>query len=584
MSDRYEVTEDLQHYEQEDDTTPLVTEESLSSLAILGNTDYNGVSINDIDGIVIDSVYNRVNFNASKGFEITRKSDNKVMVTLDSLGNLFLAGDFESTDKSANSALIISSTIKDGVFKTSWLSNLASPFDKSYTIDMDSWNGISFKKYKEMSLTNLERQIVLSIDSLGMAQYLTTDDSDFGGSISWQPSKLRRVLGQPTTWTAMLMMSNVDMDMVNGIIDRVGKINIDNTARHINLRENAVDKWHIESVNGQFKIVETGVSARVLLNAGTSTTQMEIVGNDSMLKLNGSASTYMEYYIGATRQGWIGYASSTTFVMKNEQGDISITPKAVANRINLNGDVYVSNGVGVTLGSAGSANTANQLVVYNTGDSIILQSSNNSDAYNSGNIVWKTSGGFTVGRMHVYGTSYATTTMQFEVTDETGVLNPNPLLELNAAGANWGKMDGDFYPYQDNGRNLGSATLRWKQLFAGTTVISTSDERHKQQISVVPDSWLDAWSEVQFVRYKFNDSVAEKGNDARFHIGVIAQRIEEAFKKYGVDAFEAGILCYDEWVDEDGISHNLYSIRADECQFLEMALMRRELNKLKGIV
>jgi hypothetical protein len=311
-------------------------------------------------------------------------------------------------------------------------------------------------------------------------------------------------------------------------------------------------------------------------------------GEGALLTLKASTHAFMEFYNdgGTTRAGWLGYGSSAAspLQLRNESGDINISPKTVTNKINLVGDCYISNGVGLTIGTANSANTANQLLIYNTGDAIILQSGNNLDAYNPGNLVWKTSGGIMVGRMHVNGTSYASTTMVFEVTDETGVLNPNPMLELNAAGANWAKFDAEVDPAGDNTRQLGNATLRWKQLVAGTATISTSDELLKQQISDIPDAWLDAWSEVNFIRYKFNDAVAEKGADnARWHVGVIAQRIEEAFIRHGADAFDVGILCYDSWVDANGITQGRYSIRADECQFLEMALTRRELNKLKGI-
>lgn len=313
-------------------------------------------------------------------------------------------------------------------------------------------------------------------------------------------------------------------------------------------------------------------------------------GTDSMLKLISTNNTFIEFFndgTGASRAGWLGYGNPSpnnlTMSLRNEKGDISITPLATSNKINLNGDVYVANGGGLTLGTANSNNTGNQLIIYNTGDAIVLQSGNNLDAYNSSNIVWKTSGGIMVGRIHVYGTSYATSSMLFDVTDETGVLNPNPVMELNAAGANFAKFDGDVLPAGDNARKLGNTSLRFAQLYAGTATINTSDEREKQQISLVPDEWLDAWAEVNYVTFKFNKQVEEKGDDARWHVGVIAQSIERAFEKYGLDAFKIGILCYDEWKDEDGNSHNLYGIRADECQFLEMALMRRELNKIKGV-
>jgi hypothetical protein len=116
-----------------------------------------------------------------------------------------------------------------------------------------------------------------------------------------------------------------------------------------------------------------------------------------------------------------------------------------------------------------------------------------------------------------------------------------------------------------------------------------SDRNLKTEISEIPDSWLDAWQEVDFVRYKFKKAIYEKGlSGARWHIGLISQDIHEKFKKYGLDALEIGVLCYDKWEkqeDSNGLvvqSGEVWSIRPDECQFMEMALMRRSLRRLNS--
>ncbi|EOV9743149.1 tail fiber domain-containing protein [Enterobacter hormaechei] len=68
------------------------------------------------------------------------------------------------------------------------------------------------------------------------------------------------------------------------------------------------------------------------------------------------------------------------------------------------------------------------------------------------------------------------------------------------------------------------------------------------------DTILDAWSEVDFVQFKYLDRVEAKGEDgARWHFGVIAQRAIEAFARHGLDAFAFGFACYDEWGDQDEV-------------------------------
>lgn len=155
---------------------------------------------------------------------------------------------------------------------------------------------------------------------------------------------------------------------------------------------------------------------------------------------------------------------------------------------------------------------------------------------------------------------------------------------------NYTVTSGSFGPAGNTAiRNLGSSSIRWKEVFASVSAINTSDRNLKTEISEIPDSWLDAWQEVDYTRYKFKDSVAQKGlSGARWHIGHIAQDIYEKFNAHNLNAFDMGMLCYDKWdesSDQNGNitpSGEIWSIRPDECQFMEMALMRRSINRLKS--
>lgn len=145
-------------------------------------------------------------------------------------------------------------------------------------------------------------------------------------------------------------------------------------------------------------------------------------------------------------------------------------------------------------------------------------------------------------------------------------------------------------PQNDNAQTLGGPGARWSQLYAGTTTINTSDETQKEQIEDIPDALLDAWGDVQWQRFKFKDSVARKGAAARWHTGLIAQRVRDAFEARGLDAFELGLLCYDEWPEESVNGHvvrpagSAYGVRYDEAFAMEAALMRRELQRLAARV
>lgn len=162
-----------------------------------------------------------------------------------------------------------------------------------------------------------------------------------------------------------------------------------------------------------------------------------------------------------------------------------------------------------------------------------------------------------------------------------------------------------FRPAVDNDTNLGSSSLRFKQVYSGTGAINTSDRNTKRDIKPIDDKVLDAWSEINYSQFRFKDAFKEKGSEARIHFGLIAQEIEQTFKRHGLDAFDYGILCYDEWddvyeeIEEDQTivddvtgektnvtiktgkmkkvksAGSLYSIRPDECLMLESAMLRR---------
>ena len=103
--------------------------------------------------------------------------------------------------------------------------------------------------------------------------------------------------------------------------------------------------------------------------------------------------------------------------------------------------------------------------------------------------------------------------------------------------------------YGKSGSNLGRGSSRWGTIYATDGTIDTSDENEKQSIDEIPEAVFRAWAKVRFCQFQFNDAVAEKGQNARLHVGVIAQRVKDAFESEGLDAFRYGLLCFDEWDD-----------------------------------
>ncbi len=134
-------------------------------------------------------------------------------------------------------------------------------------------------------------------------------------------------------------------------------------------------------------------------------------------------------------------------------------------------------------------------------------------------------------------------------------------------------------PAADNTQSIGAASYRWSVVYAGTGTINTSDEREKQQIADLDDAERRVAVALKGLvkKYKYNDAVELKGDDARIHVGVIAQEVVATFEAEGLDATRYALLCYDTWeaepeeVDKNGNVINpgieageRYGIRYDE--------------------
>jgi hypothetical protein len=106
---------------------------------------------------------------------------------------------------------------------------------------------------------------------------------------------------------------------------------------------------------------------------------------------------------------------------------------------------------------------------------------------------------------------------------------------------------------RDNAIDLGSSGSRWAVVRAGTGSINTSDRNEKQDIEELSDAEQRVAVACKSLirKFKFNDAVEAKGNDARIHVGIIAQDLQAAFASEGLDASRYAMFCSDTWTDEE---------------------------------
>ena len=111
-----------------------------------------------------------------------------------------------------------------------------------------------------------------------------------------------------------------------------------------------------------------------------------------------------------------------------------------------------------------------------------------------------------------------------------------------------------FVPSPSGTLSLGSGGLYWTTVYATNGTINTSDGTQKQQVAELTTAEVAVARTLKgLIRtFKFNDSVAEKGNGARIHTGVIAQDVYAAFAAQGLDAERYGLFCSDTWYEVDG--------------------------------
>jgi len=104
----------------------------------------------------------------------------------------------------------------------------------------------------------------------------------------------------------------------------------------------------------------------------------------------------------------------------------------------------------------------------------------------------------------------------------------------------------------DGNIGLGSAGGRFNDLYATNGTIQTSDQNEKQDIAELTDAEqrVAVAAKGLLRKFRWKDAVAEKGDEARTHFGIIAQDLQAAFAAEGLDAGDYAMFIYSTWTDE----------------------------------
>lgn len=113
----------------------------------------------------------------------------------------------------------------------------------------------------------------------------------------------------------------------------------------------------------------------------------------------------------------------------------------------------------------------------------------------------------------------------------------------------------DIAPSVSGGYSCGISTRRWSDIYADNSEIQTSDRNKKHDIEELPEKYLEMMDRIRPVRYRLND-----GTSGRFHVGFIAQEVEQAMADAKIGSLEFGGWVKD--IDEDG--NDIYMLRYSE--------------------
>jgi hypothetical protein len=210
--------------------------------------------------------------------------------------------------------------------------------------------------------------------------------------------------------------------------------------------------------------------------------------------------------------------------------------------------------VGTTNSIPGAGNTAVGASIYNDGRIFLSKSANTVVSFNrntsDGSIAEFRKDGSTVGSIGNKGT-------ELFIGTPSG---SGGYIRLQSAGIVPATSTGTN---SDGTMQLGTASGRFSNIYATNGTIQTSDQNEKQDI----EELNEAEQRVAVVakgllrKYRWKDKVAEKGDNARTHFGIIAQDLQDAFTAESLDAGDYAMFCSDTWWEKE---ISVDAVEADE--------------------
>ena len=316
----------------------------------------------------------------------------------------------------------------------------------------------------------------------------------------------------------------------------------DGAGANIGIQSTAGSHWRlgdgVGSSNGTF----------VIYDYTNSAARLSIINSGKIGINEGSPSHTLHVNSGATNI--VGKFESTDSVagiaLVDNAGSAEIA--AVGNdlafypagsekmRLNSSGDFLV--------GKTVTSSSTQGIALKNNGQGVFTSDGGTSALFNrktsDGDIVDFRKDGTTVGSI---GTVNGDLVMYSTASGHKGV---------RYANGYWGPTNNSG-ALQDNAVDLGTGVYRFDDVYATNGNIQTSDRNEKQDIEELTEAEQRVAVACKGLlrKFRWKDAVAEKGDEARTHFGIIAQDLQAAFAAEGLDAGDYAMFISSTWTDEE---------------------------------
>jgi len=119
---------------------------------------------------------------------------------------------------------------------------------------------------------------------------------------------------------------------------------------------------------------------------------------------------------------------------------------------------------------------------------------------------------------------------------------------------------------RDNAISFGYASARFDDIYATNGTIQTSDRNEKQDIEALSEAEARVAVACKGLlrKFRWKDAVAEKGDEARIHFGIIAQDLQDAFAAEGLDAGRYAMFISSTWWEAERVVTAVEEVLDDE--------------------